>query len=102
MKTLFKLTAVTLLLALLTACASTSTTKSTGQTIDDAVIETRVKTALIRDDRVRAIDIEVEVFKGVVQLSGWVDSNEQVRIAEDLAINIPGVVDVKNRLDVKR
>ena len=68
---------------------------------DDTVIGTRVKSALIGDDRVKARHINVDVFKGVVQLSGFVESEEQILAAEEIAADVPGVIDVKNRIDLR-
>ncbi|HEX7048466.1 MAG TPA: BON domain-containing protein [Gammaproteobacteria bacterium] len=85
----------------LAGCASTESQKSTGEYIDDAAITAKVETALIRDDSLDAIDINIETYKGVVQLSGFVDSREDVREAEDVAREVAGVVDVKNDLEVK-
>ena len=89
---------VTLALA---ACAGGPESKSTGEVIDDAVITTKVKTALARDERVSAFDVKVEVYKGVVQLSGFVETEAQALAAEDTAYTVNGVVDVKNRIDIK-
>lgn len=89
------------LLATAAGCASTETQKSTGEYIDDAAITAKVETALIRDDSLDAIDINIETYKGVVQLSGFVDSEEDVDEAEEVARNVNGVVDVENDLRVK-
>ncbi|HEX6928278.1 MAG TPA: BON domain-containing protein [Gammaproteobacteria bacterium] len=88
-------------LAMVAGCASTESQKSTGEYIDDAAITAKVETALIRDDSLDAIDINIETYKGVVQLSGFVDSREDVREAEEVARNVNGVVDVENDLRVK-
>lgn len=85
----------------LAGCASTESQKSAGEYIDDAAITAKVETALIRDDSLDAIDINIETYKGVVQLSGFVDSREDVREAEDVAREVAGVVDVQNNLEVK-
>lgn len=89
-------------LAVAAGCtASTENQKSTGEYIDDAAITAKVKTALIRDDSLDANDINVETFKGTVQLSGFVDSEEDVDGAEEVAGNVEGVVEVRNDLRVK-
>jgi hyperosmotically inducible periplasmic protein len=85
----------------LAACAGSPTSPSTGEFIDDRSIGTRVKTALIRDDEVRARNIEVETFKGKVQLSGFVDSHSQKERAAQLASTVPGVKSVHNEIVVK-
>lgn len=89
------------LLATLVGCAGSGTQKSTGEFIDDAAITTKVKTALIRSDEVDANDVNVETFKGTVQLSGFVDSREQMRMAEDIAEDIEGVRAVQNNLQLR-
>ncbi|HEX7029614.1 MAG TPA: BON domain-containing protein [Gammaproteobacteria bacterium] len=91
----------TIALATLAGCASTESQKSTGEYIDDAAITAKVETALIRDDSLDALDINIETYKGVVQLSGFVDSRDDVREAEEVARNVNGVVDVENDLRVK-
>lgn len=92
---------VLLLAGLLAACAGGPSSKSTGEVIDDAVLTSKVKTALARDDRVSTFDVKVDVFKGVVQLSGFVETERQAMAAEEAAYSVNGVIDVKNRIDVK-
>jgi osmotically-inducible protein OsmY len=89
------------LAAVLAACAGSPTSPSTGEFIDDRSIGTRVKTALIRDGEVHARNIEVETFKGRVQLSGFVDSPSQKERAAQLASTVPGVKSVHNEIVVK-
>jgi hyperosmotically inducible protein len=72
-----------------------------GTYLNDTVITAKVKTALIKDRDVRAHLINVEVFKGAVQLSGFVNSELQARRAAEIAAGISGVVEVKNALIVK-
>ncbi len=88
-------------LATVVGCAGTDSRKSTGEVIDDAAITARVKTALIRDDTLNASDINVETYKGTVQLSGFVESREDTRKAEEVAGNVSGVVNVRNDLRVQ-
>lgn len=106
MKTSLKLTALLALLAggvlsLPTGCAGTATSQSTGEYVDDAAITTKVKTALVRDEVVRAMQVDVTTFKGNVQLSGFVDTAEQKARAEQLARGVDGVSQVTNNLSVK-
>ena len=82
-------------------CAGSSTKDSTGQYIDDSTITTKVKSALLADDSVKSFQISVETFKGVVQLSGFVDTADQKAAAEHDAMAVAGVKDVKNSLTVK-
>lgn len=72
-----------------------------GTYLNDTVITAKVKAALIKDRDVRAHLINVEVFKGTVQLSGFVNSDLQARRAAEIAAGIGGVVEVKNALIVK-
>jgi osmotically-inducible protein OsmY len=69
--------------------------------VDSSVITTKVKTALLADPDVSGLAIEVETFKDVVQLSGFVDTKEQAQKAVEIARNVEGVRSVKNSLIVK-
>jgi osmotically-inducible protein OsmY len=82
-------------------CAATRTSDSTGQYVDDTVITTKVKSALLGDDVVKSFDVGVETMKGVVQLSGFVNSSAQKSAAERDAAAVTGVKSVKNNLIVK-
>lgn len=84
-----------------TGCASTPTRASTGEYIDDAATTTKVKAALVKDPLVKALDVNVETFKGTVQLSGFVDNAEQKAQAEAVAKTVQGVSMVKNNLALK-
>lgn len=86
---------------LITGCAATATSQSTGEYIDDAAITAKVKAALIRDPIVPALEVGVDTYKGVVQLNGFVDTADEKMRAEQIARNIPGVVAVQNKLTVK-
>ena len=83
------------------ACASTSKHESTGQYIDDSVITSKVKTQLAADDFLKSFQISVETYKGVVQLSGFVDSQTAVDKAGQITRSVNGVKSVKNNLIVK-
>ena len=89
------------LIASFMGCASTPTHESTGAYIDDSAITTKVKAAILTDSDLKVLQINVETFKGVVQLSGFVDSAQSVNKAEEVARAIHGVVEVKNNLFVK-
>jgi hyperosmotically inducible protein len=82
-------------------CASTATEKGTGEYIDDAVITTKVKTALIEDPVTKAYQIEVETYKGVVQLSGFVATQAEANKAGQVARGVAGVTSVKNDIRIK-
>jgi hyperosmotically inducible protein len=83
------------------ALAATDTTKSAGTVVDDAVITTRVKAALIGDPVTKARNIEVETARGVVQLSGFVDSSAEKSQATEVVRKVSGVRSVENKLDVR-
>lgn len=72
-----------------------------GRVVDDSVITGKVKAALIADSTTKAHQIEVETFKGTVQLSGFVDNNEARSRAVELAKAVDGVKDVKNSLQLR-
>jgi hyperosmotically inducible protein len=84
-----------------TACSSTATKQSTGEYIDDTAITAKVKSAFVKDDTVKAMDVQVETFRGVVQLSGFVDSTMQKQQAEAVARGVNGVRDVTNNIQLK-
>ena len=75
--------------------------KTVGETIDDATITTRVKTAFINDPVVGALKIDVDTFRGVVTLSGAVKSKDEEAKAVTLARSIHGVTDVKSTLQIQ-
>jgi hyperosmotically inducible protein len=83
------------------ACASTRTTKSAGEQVDDSVTTASVKSALIADPVTKAHQIDVEVFKGTVQLNGFVDSSASKERATTVAKSTKGVTAVRNNLTVK-
>jgi osmotically-inducible protein OsmY len=83
-----------------TACAGTGTTKSTGEYIDDAAISAKVKTELLANKHVEGKNIEVETYKGVVQLSGRAHSRDEATTAVSIAESVKGVKSVKNDIMV--
>jgi osmotically-inducible protein OsmY len=89
------------LIAFLAACASTRTQESTGEYVDDSVITTKVKSLLAADDFLKSFQIGVESFKGVVQLSGFVNSQKAVDKAIEITRSVKGVKSIKNDLIVK-
>jgi osmotically-inducible protein OsmY len=82
------------------ACSSDPQSRSFGQVIEDQTLETRVKAALIDDPGVKAGRVEVETYKGVVQLSGTVGSQKEADAAVAAAKRVSGVTSVKNDLRV--
>ena len=89
------------LVAVFLGCASTPKKESTGEYIDDSVITTKVKAALVEDPVTKAYQINVETFKGEVQLGGFVDSAQAKAKAGEVARGVKGVKSVKNNLNVK-
>ena len=96
---------VVLLLAVLAtlaaACAATPTQESTGGYIDDSTITAKIKSNLALDAKVSAMDIHVKTYKGVVDLSGFVDSQSEISEAESVAGQVSGVKSVHNNLIFK-
>jgi osmotically-inducible protein OsmY len=92
---------ILILIATFVACASTSKQESTGEYVDDSVITTKVKSLLASDDFLKSFQIGVETYKGVVQLSGFVNSQQAVDKAVQIARSVKGVTSVKNDLIVK-
>ena len=90
-----------MLIATFAACASTRTQESTGEYVDDSIITTKVKSLLAKDDFLKSFQIGVETFKGTVQLSGFVGSQQAVDKANEIARSVKGVTSVKNDLIVK-
>lgn len=89
--------------AVLLFCASlmlTACGKSVGETIDDATITTKVKTALLNDSDTGGLRIDVDTFKGIVTLSGRVKSQAEADKAMRIARATDGVKDVKSTLQV--
>jgi osmotically-inducible protein OsmY len=88
-------------LASLLGCASTSKQEGTGEYVDDTVITSKVKAAIFNDPSLKSAEINVETFKGVVQLSGFVNSREDINKAAQFARGVKGVVSVKNDMRLK-
>lgn len=84
-----------------TACTSTPTERSTGQAIDDTTLLSKVKGELIKSPRTEAHDIDVEVYKGEVQLNGFVASADEKASAAKVAGQVHGVKGVRNNLQVQ-
>jgi osmotically-inducible protein OsmY len=83
------------------ACAATPTQESTGGYIDDATITAKIKTNLAQDNKVSPMAIHVSTYKGVVDLSGFVNSEAEISEAELVASQVSGVTSVHNNLLVK-
>lgn len=89
------------LLGITAGCSSTSKSESTGQYMDSTVLTTKVKAAIFNEPTLKSSEINVETFKGEVQLSGFVTSKEQIQKAVEVAKGIQGVTGVKNNMIVK-
>ena len=85
----------------LIGCGSTSTQESTGEYIGDAAITTKVKAAIFNETTLKSAEINVETYKGVVQLSGFVSSQVDIDTAVHVAQKIKGVKSVHNAMRVK-
>jgi hyperosmotically inducible protein len=90
-----------MMIAVFAGYASTAKSESTGEYVDDSVITTKVKALLANEDFLKSFQISVETHKGVVQLSGFVDSESTVNKAGQIASSVKGVSSVKNDLIVK-
>jgi osmotically-inducible protein OsmY len=106
---MFKLKFIKILVCLIlivsfAGCSSTKDTskkETAGQYVDDSVITTRVKKAIFSEPALKTMQISVKTYKGIVQLSGFVDTPEEVSRASEVAKNVDNVVSVKNDLIVK-
>lgn len=90
------------LISALAACAQSDTRRTAGAYIDDKVITGKVKAALVADPELKATEINVDTYKGTVQLSGFVDSPDDIPKAAALARKVEGVQTVKNDIAVRR
>ncbi|MES2263328.1 MAG: BON domain-containing protein [Pseudomonadota bacterium] len=90
-----------LMLTISAGCASTATSESTGEYIDDAVVTTNVKAAMVNQPELKASEINVETYKGAVQLSGFVSSQAEIDKAVAAARSITGVRSVTNDMRLK-
>ena len=93
--------ALLLMLVSLIACASTPKQSSTGEFLDDSIITSKVKSLFVAEESLKSYQISVETYKGIVQLSGFVDSPQAVDKAGQIARGVTGVRNVKNNLVVK-
>lgn len=103
MKLLKYVSAIFLAVTLVTTlgCASTPQQEGTGEYIDDAVITTKVKAAIFNEPTLKSSEINVETFKGTVQLSGFVSSAADIAKTVSIARSIKGVTAVKNDMRIK-
>lgn len=90
-----------ILLASLLGCASTPTQEGTGEYVDDSVITTKVKAAVFGEPTRKSAEINVETFKGTVQLTGFVSSRAAIDKAVELTRGVKGVKSVRNDMRLK-
>lgn len=83
------------------AADGTSKHESAGAYVDDSVITTKVKAAVLQEPTLKSAEINVETYKGVVQLTGFVSSRASINKATEIARSIKGVASVKNDMIVK-
>lgn len=88
-------------LVVIAGCASTAKHEGTGEYVDDAVITTKVKAEIFNEPTLKSSEINVETFKGVVQLSGFVSSSASIDKAVTITRSVKGVVSVKNDMRLK-
>jgi osmotically-inducible protein OsmY len=88
-------------IAVFSACASTRTHESTGAYVDNSVITTKIKAKLAADDFLKSFQISVKSYKDTVQLSGFVNSQQAIDKAGEIAKSVEGVKSVQNDLIVK-
>jgi osmotically-inducible protein OsmY len=96
-----QLVLVLFLAAFMAGCAGTQTRESTGEYVDDSVITAKVKAEILGDPMLKVFQINVETFKGEVQLSGFVDSAQALARAVEITRRVKGVTSVKNSMVVK-
>ncbi len=89
------------LFSVIAGCAQTPTRQGTASYVDDAVLTTKVKAAVFNEPTLKSAEINVETYKGVVQLSGFVSSQTAIHKAVEIARGINGVQSVKNDMRLK-
>ncbi len=89
------------LLMSMLGCAATSTQEKPGQYVDDSVITTKVKAAILKEPSLKVLQINVETFKGTVQLSGFVRSQADINKAVEVASAVGGVTSVRNDMQLR-
>ncbi len=92
---------VVLAFLIVVGCASTPSQEGTGEYVDDSVLTTKVKAAILNDPSLSSAEINVETFKGEVQLSGFVNSRADINKAVEVTRDVIGVKSVKNDMRLK-
>lgn len=98
---LFSAFFLALTLMTVAGCASTQKQEGTGEYFDDSVLTSKVKAAILNEPTLSSAEINVETFKGVVQLSGFVNSRADINKAIEVARGVNGVKSVKNDMRLK-
>jgi osmotically-inducible protein OsmY len=101
LKTLSSVCMAVVVVFAVAACAPTKKSEGTGGYIDDTVVTTKVKTALLNDKTIKSTEISVETFKGRVQLSGFVSSSADANRAVQVTRGVSGVKSVENVMQIK-
>ncbi|QLK88390.1 BON domain-containing protein [Arsenophonus endosymbiont of Aphis craccivora] len=101
LKSMTALCTVLFMALFLSACAPTAKTEGTGGYIDDTVITTKVKTALLAEKNLKSTQINVETFKGRVQLSGFVSSRADAQLAIQVTQGVAGVQSVIDSMKIR-
>jgi osmotically-inducible protein OsmY len=78
-----------------------TTAESTGEYVDDSIITAKVKVAILQESSLKSLEINVETYKGVVQLSGFVSTQANIDLAVRVALTVAGVQSVKNDMRLK-
>lgn len=99
-KSLFSLCLVALM-AVAFGCSSTATKEGTGEYVDDAAVTAKVKAEILQAPSLKSSEINVETFKGVVQLSGFVGTQAEIATAAETARKVKGVTEVRNDVKIK-
>jgi osmotically-inducible protein OsmY len=90
-----------LIVSLAMGCASTDTRESTGQYVDDTMLTTKVKAAIFNEPTLKSAEINVETFKGTVQLTGFVSSRAAIDRAVEVTRGVAGVTSVRNDMRLR-
>ena len=90
------------LIVAMAGCAGSSTKRGTGEYIDDTAISTKVKSALFADPDTSAVQVNIETYRGVVKISGFVDSQAKINRTVEVARSVEGVKEVRNNMTVRQ
>lgn len=100
-KNVFLLSGMLVMATLVAACDPMAGNETAGQYVDDTTITSKVIAAIVDDPDLKASEVNVETFKSVVQLSGWVNSSSHIQRAGNIARNVQGVHSIQNNLIVR-